>query len=101
MKETSHLETELRFVEPSWNIMSVSKENTHDQNCYPNQLLFLLQDELYLLSVCQVFFMSSYICCGIQDVCTKTTAIIKDLLFTLSVLEQELADSRDALEGRK
>lgn len=93
MKETSHLETELHFVEPYWNIKSVSKENIHDQNCHPYQLLFLLQDELYLLGVCQKFFMSSYTHCGIQDVCTKTTDIIKDLLFTLSLLEQELASS--------
>lgn len=93
MKEMSHLETRLRLVKPYWNIMSVSKENTHDQNCHPNQLLSLLQDELYLLGVCQKRFMSSHIPCGIQDVCTKTTDIIKDLLFTLSLLEQQLADS--------
>lgn len=101
MKKMSCLETQLWLVKPFWNIISISKEITHNPNCHPNQLLSLVQDELYLLNVCQKRFMSSYIPCGIKDVCTKTTDIINDLLSNLSLLEQQLVDSWDALGERK
>lgn len=74
--------------------MSVSKKTTHDQDCHPNQVLSLQHSVLYLLGVCQKrLIMSSSIPCAIQDVCTKTTDIIKEPLSTLSLLEQQLADS--------
>lgn len=94
MMKTSHFETQLHLVKPYWNIMSDSKQNTHDQNCQPDQLLSSLQDELHLLGMCQKrFIMPFYIPCGIQDVCTKATDIVKYLLSTLSLLEQQLAEN--------
>lgn len=52
--------------------------NFHDQNYNPNQVLSLVQDELYLLGMSQKrFIRSSYITCDIQDMCTKETDIIR------------------------